>query len=69
MAWRRIFGSRQNQLETGRVSTFRVSKINRDATNFTEMMEWQTVTFQDTVYTKELPADTIVNMIKTKNFG
>ena len=39
--WRKILKSWGKKPETSRIHIFRVPKLNRDAANFTEIIDWQ----------------------------
>lgn len=66
LAWRRILRIREESRPTGRVRTFRIPTLNRQATNYTELIDWKNT--HEPIFTKQIETDEIKSMIKSKEF-
>lgn len=70
LGWRRILKSREDKKPTGRIRTFRVPKLNTNASNYINLIDWNAITtLTEPPLTASIPSDEINTMIHTKNFS
>lgn len=69
LAWRRILRSREEKAPTGRIRTFRVPKLNINASSYIDLINWNDTCLSEPPLTVSISSNEIKEMITTKNFS
>ena len=69
LAWRRILRCREKRVPSQRVRTFRAPKLNINANNYIDLIDWDSISITEPVFTKNIEMSEIKEMIQNKQFN